>query len=128
DRGATGPVGLVENHVKHRHEIAGRGVDHLQYLGDRNLARQSRVPFGLGFREFVPQFRYGPLKLGDHPVLRRSHAFSWLAGGICQPIWRVVVSWPLTNWSNQIAAYQATNPATEIRAHPNGADKTRPHR
>src|SRR6516164_11805750 len=31
---------LVEHRVKHRHEIAGRGVDALQYLGSRGLLFQ----------------------------------------------------------------------------------------
>jgi len=49
---------LVEDCVKHRSEIAGRGIDDLQHLRGRGLLRNRFVSLGGAFREL-------PLEFGD---------------------------------------------------------------
>ena len=47
--------GLLENRVKHRSEIAGRGIDDLQYFGGRGLLCTRFVKFGTANLKLAPQ-------------------------------------------------------------------------
>ena len=38
--------GLLQHHIEHRGEVAGRGVDDLQYLGSRSLLLQGLACLG----------------------------------------------------------------------------------
>src|SRR3954452_2442115 len=65
--------GFCENHIEHRREIAGRGIDDLQDLGGRGLPSQSLVPLGDYFVEPALQLREGGLRIGYAVIERRGH-------------------------------------------------------
>ena len=65
--GFAQPLCLFQDRVEHRRQIAGRGIDDLQYLGQRRFPRQRQVAF-------LPKLCVSALKPDDHLVLSRGHA------------------------------------------------------
>lgn len=61
--GAAQSHRLFEHRVEDRGQIAGRGVDDLQYFGDPGFSVQRRVERGFGFSELAPDsaFRGRPV-------------------------------------------------------------------
>ena len=73
------PHRLFEHRVEHRREVAGRGIDDLQYLGGRGLLVARFFEFGAAGVELPPQFGIGFFELGhrssivvpsDHRIAR----------------------------------------------------------
>jgi len=64
--GGTNDSGFFKNRLEHRREIAGRGIDDLQYLSGRSLADETLV-------EPLTQLRVGTPKFNDLVVERHGH-------------------------------------------------------
>src|SRR5436190_19787625 len=64
---------LLEDCIEHGREIAGRGVDDLQYLGGSGLLVERLVPLGGAFVELPLEFGNRPLGIGYCPVERLGH-------------------------------------------------------
>ena len=66
--GIAQPHRLFQHRIEHRGEVAGRGVDHLQYLGGRDLLLQCLVTFSFAVGEFGSAFGKLTFEIGD-PLL-----------------------------------------------------------
>jgi len=55
---------IFELNVEHRSEVAGGGIDDLQHLANRNLARQSLVPLGGALSELALEIGNNLLCIG----------------------------------------------------------------
>jgi len=64
---------LVEHRIEHRCEVAGRGIDDLQYLGGCGLPLQGLIALGKGLIEPPLQVSVGAPKLGYFVIERRGH-------------------------------------------------------
>jgi hypothetical protein len=60
----TQPQGFFEHRIEDRGEIAGRGIDDLQYLCRRGLPLQRLVALGSAFGKLPLQIGYEPLAIG----------------------------------------------------------------
>ena len=63
-RRAAQPVRLLQDRIEHRPEVAGRGIDDLQYLGHRRLSRKSLVALGSAFGKLALQVGIDLLGIG----------------------------------------------------------------
>src|SRR5215469_14862398 len=59
---------FFEHRVKYRREVAGRGIDGLQYFGSRGLPLQSLVTLGFALGKFNPTLGKLTFEIGD-PLL-----------------------------------------------------------
>ena len=62
--GVAQPCCLVEDCVKHRSEIAGRGIDDLEHLGGGGLPLQRLVTLGSSFSKLPLQIGYELFGIG----------------------------------------------------------------
>jgi len=62
------PRCLIEHRVEHGREIAGRGIDDLQYLGGRGLLLRELIALGKGLIEPPLQLSVGTPKVGDFVI------------------------------------------------------------
>ena len=67
-RNSAERVRLLQNCVKHRREVAGRGVDDLQYVGGRGLPLQSLITLGLALGKFSRTLSKLTLQTGYDPI------------------------------------------------------------
>jgi hypothetical protein len=56
--------GLFQNHVEHRREVAGRGIDDLQHLSGRGLLFERLVALSSALSEFAPEIGNNLLQTG----------------------------------------------------------------
>src|SRR6516162_4062302 len=64
---------LFQHRIEHRGEIAGRGVDDAQHLGDRSLLSLTLVTFGPCLSKLALKVGVSLLKIGRLAVWRRAH-------------------------------------------------------
>src|SRR5215467_4186949 len=67
---------LFQHRIEHRGEIAGRGVDDAQHLGDRSLLSLTLVTFGPCLSKLALKVGVSLLKIGCRAVGRQAHVRS----------------------------------------------------